>query len=619
MTLNRSLVVGLLLGWLGIIGARPVRSQPLPMKELRGVWLTNVASPVYTSRATIAAAMDTLKALGFNAVFPAVWGDGYTFYPSPSLQRVIGRSIAPAYAGRDVLAELIAEGHRVGIEIHPWFEYGFSSSYGRGGGELLARNPEWAASTQTGSAVGDGDFYWMSVGNSEVRRFLIGLATEVVDRYDIDGVMFDRVRYPSRAFGYDDATRARYRDEHGGAEPPTDINQSEWGIWRAGLLEDFMGQLRDSLRAHNPQMLLSNAPIVYPYGYVNYLQNWPSWVEHGRVDFVAPQLYRFSLSAFSQELGAARDAVGSRTDRVFPGILLREGTYNASPLLAATFIQMSRNSPFRGQVQWFYEGVLPLADTLRAMYRQPAVPPFRSVGWRVPATIVQETDPTSRRTGSTGAGSVPGGAARTTGELLNVGDAITYSLPVAVDATYEVYGYAVARSASGISEIELTAADGSVSRVTLEAGPGRPTGWQKLADLPLLAGMPAAVRWRAVTAGAVADAVMLTINRKLSPLAGLTVVADRATRPPSAPLLLSASPNPFNPATVVRYTLPTAGAVRLQVFDGLGRRVRTLIDGVESAGAHAVAFDGAGLATGVYWVRLSAGNRSETTRLLLLR
>ena len=82
---------------------------------------------------------------------------------------------------------------------------------------------------------------------------------------------------------------------------------------------------------------------------------------------------------------------------------------------------------------------------------------------------------------------------------------------------------------------------------------------------------------------------------------------------------LSAAPNPFVSATTLRFALEAPAAVRLVVYDALGREVARLADSPLEAGTHAVGFDGSGLPSGVYVWQLEAGERVETGRLTLLR
>jgi hypothetical protein len=79
------------------------------------------------------------------------------------------------------------------------------------------------------------------------------------------------------------------------------------------------------------------------------------------------------------------------------------------------------------------------------------------------------------------------------------------------------------------------------------------------------------------------------------------------------------APHPVRGAATVRYTLPTAEPIDLAVYDVLGRRVATLATGRQTAGTHAARLDGRGWASGVYFVRLTAGGRVHTQRVTVVR
>ncbi len=78
-------------------------------------------------------------------------------------------------------------------------------------------------------------------------------------------------------------------------------------------------------------------------------------------------------------------------------------------------------------------------------------------------------------------------------------------------------------------------------------------------------------------------------------------------------------PNPFNPATVLTYTLLSADVVTLKVFDLLGREVAVLVSGAKAPGTYSVRFDGAALASGMYFCRMEAGKFTATRKMLLIR
>ena len=78
-------------------------------------------------------------------------------------------------------------------------------------------------------------------------------------------------------------------------------------------------------------------------------------------------------------------------------------------------------------------------------------------------------------------------------------------------------------------------------------------------------------------------------------------------------------PNPFNPNTEIEFTLPTAGQVKLEIFNIMGQRITTLVNRRLEAGHHTVSFDGGKVASGVYLYRLQAGEFVESKKMMLLK
>ena len=78
-------------------------------------------------------------------------------------------------------------------------------------------------------------------------------------------------------------------------------------------------------------------------------------------------------------------------------------------------------------------------------------------------------------------------------------------------------------------------------------------------------------------------------------------------------------PNPFNPVTQIRYSLPEAVFVRLEVRNILGQRVATLVNERKNAGHYVVSLDGSTLSSGVYFYTIEAGDFRETHKMLLIK
>ena len=78
-------------------------------------------------------------------------------------------------------------------------------------------------------------------------------------------------------------------------------------------------------------------------------------------------------------------------------------------------------------------------------------------------------------------------------------------------------------------------------------------------------------------------------------------------------------PNPFNPSTIISYSIPISSNVRVEVYNVLGKLMTTLVNENQEAGIYSAVFNAVGLGNGIYYCRISAGNFSETKKMLLLK
>ncbi len=126
-------------------------------------------------------------------------------------------------------------------------------------------------------------------------------------------------------------------------------------------------------------------------------------------------------------------------------------------------------------------------------------------------------------------------------------------------------------------------------------------------------------------------------NRKIYPIwmrldqstlsVWITIINDSLTSGISQPELAVAHnltlfqnfPNPFNPATSIKFTLARTDHVTLRIFNTLGEEVETLLSGQLAAGSYTCKWDASGMANGVYIYRLAAGKQMETRKMVLLR
>ena len=108
---------------------------------------------------------------------------------------------------------------------------------------------------------------------------------------------------------------------------------------------------------------------------------------------------------------------------------------------------------------------------------------------------------------------------------------------------------------------------------------------------------------------------------------GTLMIREKETEIPLSFQLSQNYPNPFNPTTKIRFSIPIVETlystslqyVTLKIFDILGNKIATLVNEEKLPGSYEVMFDGSNLASGVYFYTLTAGNFSQTKKLLLIK
>lgn len=88
---------------------------------------------------------------------------------------------------------------------------------------------------------------------------------------------------------------------------------------------------------------------------------------------------------------------------------------------------------------------------------------------------------------------------------------------------------------------------------------------------------------------------------------------------PTAFMLRQNFPNPFNPSTMIQYSVPRQSPVHLKVYDLVGREIATLVEGTQPAGTYSVRFDASRYASGVYMYRLTTPDQSITKTMVLVK
>lgn len=621
-------------------------AQNTTRPEVRGVWITNVASNVLNSRESIAEAMEHLASRGFNVVFPVVWNKGYTLHPSDVMERNFGPSFRqdPFFANqrRDPIAELIFEARRVGMEVIPWFEFGFSSSYGQNGGHIIRAKPHWAALDVNGNLLTKNGFEWMNALHPEVQTFMDDLIFEVIERYDIDGIQGDdRLPAMPSEGSYDAFTRQLYLSEHPQATRlPVFPRDPAFVRWKADKLTNYLGRLYRRVKAYDPNLIVSMSPSHFDFGYFEYLQDTPRWMDSSYVDILHPQMYRYDIDSYKTIVRMTVGSTPTSTNgyirprdkhKVFPGILIRAGSQFNGPAYVLEAVRYNREFGMNGEVYFFYEGLRAanqfLSDSLfTRFYNQPALMPGRNGPRRPPATIIDVTEAQLRGTWVTES-RVPTYRAPMRKATAGSNSTATWSFSPGYTASFDLYAFMPGLTPDGTNAayyvLKRSYGDSIIVRRSHANISER--GMLPLATVEILAGdtLHVILRSAGATDGrqSYAGAMTLMVNRKLSPNAVAT--SAEPTPAPRAPMQggLQISPPWPNPASGIAHievALEEAGPISVEVFDVLGRSVaQPVTQHVFHQGHHAIPLQVERWTPGLYTVVVRSASAMQSTPLVV--
>ena len=270
----------------------------LPRPEIRGVWMTVNDKNILRDRTKVVQAMQQLRRLNFNTIYPVVWNSGYAMYDSAVAKRNgIQPFVYKGFDGHDILADITNQAHRQSLLAIPWFEFGFMAPPTS---ELAIAHPQWLTQRLDGSQTSisaAGEVVWLNPFHPQVQQLITDLVVEIVSKYNVDGIQFDDHMSLPNDFGYDKYTIALYTEETQ-LPPPNNPQDLDWTRWRADKITAFMIQLNQALKAVRPNLIFSVAPAPYDAAYRLHLQDWLDWVRLDIVDELIVQVYRPDVPSF---------------------------------------------------------------------------------------------------------------------------------------------------------------------------------------------------------------------------------------------------------------------------------------------------------------------------------
>ena len=219
------------------------------------------------------------------------------------------------------------------------------------------------------------------------------------------------------------------------------------------------------------------------------------------------------------------------------------------------------------------------------------------------------------------------GGASSWNEYLTLNVAYT---PMFIDETSITAGKHLEAVREGVEDYEYFAMlDRAIQEASARgmAGSGLEEARQLLRSLPVSVTDAAGqqINWLSENVDrTLADEARIRVLTQLTALTAMTAVTHEPVTVPDVFRLEQSYPNPFNPSTTIKFSVPVRGAVELAIYNLAGQQIRKLVSSVLDAGNHSIIWDGRNdrgheLASGVYLYRLQAEEQVSSRKLLMLR
>jgi len=337
------------------------------------------------------------KKNNFNILVPQVRGRGDAYYNSHYEPR--SESLESQPADFDPLQTYIDECRKAGIQIHAWLNTHYTWGSGdlpKSADHIVNKHPDWLMRNEenkiTLTAAGQSEGAYSCPSNPEVKEHLRSVYLDVVENYDVDGIHFDFVRYPSIDYCFCDGCLARFKEWMDKELPSERIAMLEtiddrlayvqafpkkWDHFRRKQITELVGQVYRRAKDMKPNLVVSAS--VFPGfedAYNHRFQDWKLWLKMRILDVLFPMAYTQDTDTFAAQI---EDAVTSANGRhVYAGI----GQWRISLESTIEKIEKARELGAQGTNLFSYGSATKdgttdefLAQLKEAVFQEPAAVP----------------------------------------------------------------------------------------------------------------------------------------------------------------------------------------------------------------------------------------------------
>lgn len=355
--------------------------------EVRAMWVVRFT---LAREETVRTMIDDAASAGINTLLVQVRGRADAFYDSSLEPR--GESMAGD--DFDPLALTIELAHARGIAVHAWVNTHLvwgPAALPEDPRHLLHTHPDWlAVPRELGVELAPVDPFeprfvesliryaaenpgtvegvYTSPSHPEVQDRVHQIWLDLANRYELDGIHFDYIRFPSARYDYSIGALERFRLWLRGAVPPSRFQQLDaayeadlyamvdgepelWADFRRMHVTRLVERINTDLKALRPRLTISAAVIAdTDLALDDRFQDWPEWLERGLIDVAVPMAYTPDLRRFRDLVADARAATPNER-RVWAGI----GAYMNETDGTVRMIDVARSASFGGVVLFSYD------------------------------------------------------------------------------------------------------------------------------------------------------------------------------------------------------------------------------------------------------------------------
>ena len=305
--------------------------------------------------------LDHYKNCNINLIYVSIF-EGTTLFESsyvPYDSNYVGNY--GKYGRNNFLGAFVEEAHKRGIEVHGWttnFFVGYSGEYNK----IFDSHPDWQQKYNDGKVdstdeMTEQNLLYLDQANPEVHEFLITFYKEVFDKFDLDGLHLDYIRYAAgndvgkpnstycpinkggklyaknclnRTTGYTDYAMADFLKEYGYA-PTSNMKELikdvetylKWTEYRSNKVTQFVEKIHNEITSvRNIPLSIAIVPEI-EHAYLNKMQDWPTWIENGWIDYLNGMFYSTEADRIKITTEEVKETLSTFERKVYqyPGVL----------------------------------------------------------------------------------------------------------------------------------------------------------------------------------------------------------------------------------------------------------------------------------------------------------